>query len=113
MSDAAIWVEEFSTHYRIGPRERDKARRDVITDAFSSLLLFVVSVNIRNSQSEIRNRTCLRPLLHRAQAFAIPVCRAPVSPPRLAALGAPSKFALRTSPFALDCPPCPSVPENA
>jgi len=34
MSDAAFWVEGFSTGYCIGPRERYKALRDVITDAF-------------------------------------------------------------------------------
>jgi len=34
VSDVAIWVEGFSTRYRIGPRERYKALRDIITDAF-------------------------------------------------------------------------------
>jgi len=34
MSDAAFWVEGFSTGYRIGPRERYEALRDIITDAF-------------------------------------------------------------------------------
>jgi len=34
MGEIAIHVENSSTRYRIGPRERDKAPRDIITDAF-------------------------------------------------------------------------------
>ena len=34
MTDTAIRVENLSKRYRVGPRERYKALRDVLTDAF-------------------------------------------------------------------------------
>jgi hypothetical protein len=36
MSDIAVRVEHLSTRYRIGPRERYEALRDVITDVFAA-----------------------------------------------------------------------------
>jgi hypothetical protein len=55
MSDVAIWVERFSTGYCIGPRERYKALRDVITDAFTSPFRRLWG----NSQFDLRNSQCL------------------------------------------------------
>jgi len=51
MSDAAFWVEGFSTGYRIGPRERYEALRDIITDAFVAPFRRLRE----NPQSAIRN----------------------------------------------------------
>ena len=51
MSDIAIRVEGLSEWYKIGPRERYKALRDVLTDAFAALFRRLRD----NSQFAIRN----------------------------------------------------------
>jgi len=96
MSDVAIWVEGFSTRYCIGPRERDKARRDVITDAFASVFLFVVSVKIRNSQSAIARASVPYYTGHRHSQSLSAVPRFTVS-----ARGSRRSVQIRTSNFAI------------
>jgi hypothetical protein len=73
MSDAAFWVEGFSTGYRIGPRERYEALRDIITDAFVAPFRRLRE----NPQSAIRNSECLsgcllpcRPLTFHVSRFS-------------------------------------------
>ena len=56
-----ISVENLSTHHPIGPRERYKAFRDVITDALTSPFRCLRE----HSQFAIRNRSCQRPPLRR------------------------------------------------
>jgi len=54
MGEIAIHVEHSSTRSCIGPRERYKALRDVITDVFAAL--FRRLREIRNSKSEMSLR---------------------------------------------------------
>ena len=55
MTDTAIRVENLSKRYRVGPRERYKALRDVLTDVFAAPFRRLHE----NSPFAIRNSKCL------------------------------------------------------
>jgi len=103
MSDAAIWVEGFNTGYCIGPRERYKALRDVITEAFVAPFRRLRE----NSPFAIRNSRCLSGCLPPSADCLLPCRPLTFHAFRLSALRFPDSPFLRFS-----VSPCPSVPQN-
>jgi len=103
MGEIAIHVENSSTRYRVGPRERDKALRDIITDAFAAPFRCLHE----NSPFAIRHSRCLSGCLlpsafwsphasrftfhvFRLSALRFPVSPCPLSSPVLRLLSAVS-----------------------
>jgi hypothetical protein len=97
MSDIASRVEGLSERYKIGPREPYKARRDVMTDAFTSPFRRLGSSFQRSNVQTCQRSTFNSPfeIETGARHSVSPFLRVPISPSRLWALRFPASPVLR------------------